>query len=223
VSVLPRIHAMRREVPGLREDEDWRDMLERLTGSRSARGLTAVQATAVVSELKRLGAKGTPSRPRQATSNGRSKAASKGLSGTYAPKLQALWIACWNLGLVEDASDAALNTFARRQTGLGHANWIRHHEHARAVIEALKAMTKRAGVYWGPLAALEQPWKDKPGARIAVAQWRSLKAAQPDLNAKPFYTWVREETGELVQNLDDAGWIVVMNKLGRMIRAEGGS
>lgn len=214
MSALAKIHAMRREVVGLDDDESWRDVLERVTGGRSAKGLSGQQADAVIAELRRLGARGAPAR---AASGRPSKGPLKGLSGPYALKLRALWIACWNLGLVDDVSDAALHAFARRQTGLASASWVRHQEHAVAVIEALKAMCARAGVDWGPLGRGAPDWQGAPGARVARAQWRMLGgiAEEPDLG---FSEWVQMETKRPVDALDRAGWIAVMTLLGERLR-----
>ncbi len=41
---------------------------------------------------------------------------SKALSGKYAKKLQALWIAGYNLGVFRDRRDSALLAFVKRQT-----------------------------------------------------------------------------------------------------------
>ena len=206
MTYLAKIHAMRREV-GLMDDEDWRDLLERCTGSRSARGLTLVQSDAVVAELGRLGAKGRAKRAGRAQ-----------LSGPYRTKLQALWVSCWNLGLVADRSDAALNAFARRQTGLGHVNWVREPKHAVAVIEALKAMLERAGVDWGPLHPLPgTEWIELPQARVAMAQFRAL-AGEPSLAGRSFQQWVRGFTSQPPARLEGGDWIVVTGHLGKLIR-----
>jgi hypothetical protein len=209
MSALRRIHAMRREV-GLACDDDWRDVLERTTGQRSAKGLTPVQCDALIAELGRLGAKG------------RSKGASKGkmrLSGPYAAKLQALWIACWNLGLIEDRTDAALNAFARRQTGLGHGNWVRDPDHLRAVVEALKAMCARGGVDWGPLHPLPgDEWREAPQARVAMAQYR-LAGAHPEVVGRSFLRFAQEVTGQHPRALDRSGWIALTGRLGRIVRS----
>ncbi|MEL6587727.1 MAG: regulatory protein GemA [Pseudomonadota bacterium] len=206
MSALRKIQVMRRQV-GLHDDEDWRDVLERCTGQRSARGLTVQQSTAVITELERLGAAKAP-RPR------------KTLTGPYAAKLQALWITCWNLGLVDCRTDAALNSFAQRQTGLGHANWIRHEEHAVAVIEALKSMATRAGVQWGPLHPMPgNEWLERPEARVAMAQFKLL-ACHPEIQGQPFQGWVHGHTGSTPRHLNKHGWREVMNKLGQLVRQQ---
>ena len=149
MSALRAIHAKRR-VLGYEADEDaWRDILERVTGQRSAKGLTPKQAQAVCDELDRLGAGKAPSSPARTR-----------LEGPYAKKLQALWLLCWNLGLVESRKDEALAAFAVRQTGLGHASWVREHRDAVAVIEALKAMLERGG---GELGAEDARRARAPG------------------------------------------------------------
>lgn len=199
---------MRREVgPGLANDDDWRDLVERMTGQRSTRGLTDAQATGLIDELDRLRA------GKRASKGGR-----KALEGPYAKKLQALWIGCWNLGLVETSDDAAMIAFARRQTGIDHANWVRDHVDAVAVIEALKSMMGRAGVDWAPIGRFDPPWTNRPGFRIAAAQWRAVSHL-PWFKGFTFGSYVAEMTGRIPEDCDDRAWIVVMNGLGRRVRA----
>ncbi|MGB3408602.1 MAG: regulatory protein GemA [Jannaschia sp.] len=211
MSALRRIMAMRREVVCLYDDEDWRDVLERTTGQRSAKGLSVVQSHAVIAELQRLGAKGV--------SKGPSKDGKTRLSGQYAPKLQALWLSCWNLGLIDDKSDAALNTFAKRQTGLGHGNWIRDPDHAKAVIEALKAMLARGGVKWGNLHPIPgAEWIERPAARVAMAQFRALAGCEA-VAGRSFQSWIREATGRAAADLERGEWLSIVTRLGQLVRA----
>ncbi|MCJ2050872.1 regulatory protein GemA [Methylobacterium sp. J-070] len=97
-------------------------------------------------------------------------------TGPYAKKLQALWIALYNLGEVADRGDGALHAFLERQTGLPHTRFLREADAARAAIEPLKAWLIRAGVAWparsGDRAA------DRLAAKRAVlrAQWLRLIA-----------------------------------------------
>ncbi len=210
MTALAKIHAIRREV-GFDGDDDWRDMLERVTGGRSSRGLTQAQSDAVIAELRRLGARGGP--------KASSKGSQKRLEGPYAAKLQALWLSCWNVGFITDRTDGALMAFAVRQAQVDHANWLRDHQDAVAVIEALKAMLARAGVNWGSITTVAgSEWVRMDQARVAVAQFRIICA--PMKEPTSFVQFAQELTARHPRDLDRRDWIVVINNLGRLIRAD---
>lgn len=65
--------------------------------------------------------------------------------GAYGRKLQALWIALYNLDAVQDRSDRAMHAFLERQTGLSHTRFLREAKAASQAIEALKAWLAREG------------------------------------------------------------------------------
>jgi phage gp16-like protein len=126
------------------EECDYRDILERLTGHRSARDCSDGQIGAVLDELKAKGWKprasllSTTPKPRRS-------------DYPAARKARALWISLHRLGVVRDGSEAALESFGRRQLGVERMQWA---DQARVykLIEALKGMAERAG--WdqsGPL------------------------------------------------------------------------
>lgn len=202
MSALAAIHAKRRQVYSLREDEAWRDFVEKHTGGRSTKSLSPAQSKALLAALDAMGATGGGAKPRRP------------LEGPYAKKMQALWIACWNLGIVEKRDDKALNAFARKQAGVGHANWIRHADDARAVVEAMKAMLARYGVDWSPInPRFQHAFCDEPGYRIAAAQIGHL----PGLR-KTLAEVCRETCHSDMASMTRDQWIIVMNHLGRMIR-----
>lgn len=102
-------------------------------GVVSTKELTADQAAAFLARLN-----GTPGR----SAAGRA-------TGPFAKKLQALWIAAYNLGVVRDADDRALFAFVERQTGISHTRFLRDPADAEKAIEAIKAMLVRdGGVAW---------------------------------------------------------------------------
>lgn len=72
----------------------------------------------------------------------------KQAAGRYAPKLQAMWLALYNLGAIEDRRDSAMHAFVKRQTGLDHTRFLQEAADAAKAIQALKAMLIRAGVVW---------------------------------------------------------------------------
>lgn len=198
MSALAAIHIKRRKL-GL-EDEDWRDIVERVTGQRSTKGLNPRQTRALLGELDRL-------------SGGKADTARKQLNGPFVPKIQALWISCWNLGLVSSRDDRQLLAFVRRQTGIDHANWVLDNADALKVIEALKAMMARRGVRWHFTKADPAPVR-LPGFQVARAQFAMLHH-----DGSCFFAWLHEQTGQLVENMTYADWVPVMNRLGRKVRA----
>ncbi len=197
MSALAAIHIKRRQL-GL-EDEDWRDIVERVTGQRSTKGLNPKQTKALLEELDRL-------------SGGRTPRARRMLSGPFVPKLQALWLSAWNLGLVGSKDDHQLVAFVRRQTGLDHANWVLDNSDALKVIEALKSMLSRRGVRW-TFGKHEPACVQLPGYQIARAQYALLHE-----DAGSFYGWLYDQTGHLVEQMAYEDWIPVMNRLGRKVR-----
>jgi phage gp16-like protein len=158
------IHTIAKRI-GL-DQESRRDVIASAAGGkRSARDLTVTEAGRVIERLKEL-------------QGGAAAPAAKGarvLDGDYAPKLRALWISGWNLGVVQDRSDAALLAFLERQTGLSHTRFLRDAADGRKVIEALKAwLAREAGVDW-PTDRRASAWASK--AAVYHAQSRRLEAA----------------------------------------------
>lgn len=154
-AAIKLIHVAKRE---LRMDEDdYRALLLRAGGHSSAKDLSDDGAQAVIEEMKRLGFK-----PKNANST---------LSGPFAPKLVALWLSAWNLGIARNRHEHALIAFVERQTGIAHVRWVRDQREAAKVIEALKKwMAREGGVEW--------PTSDADGRanKVAViaAQYRKL-------------------------------------------------
>ena len=196
MSTLRAIHAGCR---ALGYDEDMRRNLYRaVTGESSAADMSEAQRSAVVAELRRRGF--------ETASNG----SRKPLEGPYAKKLQALWIAGWNLGLVRDRDDRALLAFVRRQTGIDHTRFLHRAADGAKAIEALKAWLARdGGVDWRG---------GEPGARIAEAQFRRLVGICwfPRINSLSRYA--SEIAGRPIAEMAPADWIPVMNALGAQIR-----
>lgn len=192
------------------EIDDARDLYEAQTGKRSLREMSPEQHEAVFVELRRLGFKRS------------SNAARKRLEGKYAGKLQALWIAGWNLGVVDQRDDAALIAFVKRQAKVDHVRFLHDPVDARSAIEGLKRwLAREAGVDW-TVGRLRPDWTQSNGYRIAVAQLEILRRVHSD--------WRRYRTLADAINItmgwqttpaavSDAGWIKVMNAFGQAIRA----
>lgn len=139
---------------GLDEDS-YRDALRQATGKSSAADMSEAERQKALEHFREKGFK--------TASTGRRKP----LEGRFAPKLQALWIAGWNLGLVRDRDDRALVAFVKRQTGIDHVRFLRHGQDAIKAIEALKGWLARAGgVDWAEF--------QDPADCVLAAQLRKL-------------------------------------------------
>lgn len=196
---------------GIVEEDDKRALYQRVTCKTGLTVMSDSEKDAVAEELRRLGA---------APSAGSPKA--KGLQGKFAKKLQALWIAAWNLGLVRDRRDSALIAFVHRQTGLDHVRFLHHADDAKKAIEALKGWLKReAGVTFGNTNG--QDWLARDGAKIAWAQWRILHPAAGLIRREGFDQEAFRLSGRaeifVLDHMTDADWRKVMNALGERVRA----
>ena len=163
MTALAMMHVAKRDL-GL-DDDTYRAVLVRVTGKRSSKDMTDRERQAVLDEFVRQGFKpGSKS----------SGKAGKALSGPYAKKAQALWIALWNLGAVEDKRDSALLAFVCRQTGIERTEWILDAKDGRAIIEALKSWCAREGVDW-EVGTMAPDHARRNGFQIALAQWEKLR------------------------------------------------
>lgn len=204
MSSISAIHVARKQL-GL-DDDTARDLYARVTGKRSLRDMSPAEQERVVEELRRKGLK--------PASNG----SRKPLEGRFAKKLQALWIAGWNLGVVDKRDDAALLAFVKRQTGLDHVRFLSRSEDAAKAVEAIKAwLGREAKVDWSDSQHLPS-WLRASGAKIAVAQWQILARADgapADING--FRAHVRE-VAKPIDQMTEQDWPAVMNALGLRVR-----
>ena len=137
--LLKIVQVGRREL-GL-DEEDYRALLESVTGARSAKGLSAAKLEAVITAMKGLGFKIKGG----AQVNGRrSPPSSAKVQAPEVRKLRAIWITMSNDGLLKDGSEEALGSFIRRMTananggiGVNRAEWLTSAQ-AERVLEALK-------------------------------------------------------------------------------------
>lgn len=198
---LAAIHVAKKQL-GMAED-DYRALLRRVTGAESAKDLSEGQRGLLLEEFRRLGFA-----PAAAGGKGRRK-----LTGKYAPKLQALWIAGWNLGIIRNADDKAMLAFIERQTKISDTRFLRYPDDAAKAIEALKAwLAREGGVDW-------QSTGDCDGRRVACAQAELLWAGDSFRGAM-LVLLIGENTGKSPHLLtEDRDWIPVMNELGKRIRA----
>lgn len=128
-------------------DDDYRELLRRLTGRSSAKDCTNRELEAVVGEFVRMGFSATavsaPRRPRAAS--------------PVANKARAMWISLHQLAAIDDPSESALEAFGRRQLGVDRLQWADERQGFR-LIEALKAMAERHG------------WDQRTPARATMAE-----------------------------------------------------
>jgi phage gp16-like protein len=114
-------------------EDDYRAMLLRETGQVSAANCTEAQLGRMLDALKRAGF--TPvtksgNRPTSETKTAR--------------KARALWISLYQLGVVHNANELALEAFAKRQLKVERLVWANDGQMFR-LIEALKGMAEKAG------------------------------------------------------------------------------
>ncbi|QIO60670.1 gp16 family protein [Rhizobium leguminosarum] len=209
-SSIAAIHVAKKQL-GL-DDDTYRAKLARITGKSSAKEMTEAERQQVLTVFRNEGF--APARAAR-RADGRQK-----LTGKYAKKLQALWIAAWNLGIVRDRDDKALVAFVKRQTGIDHTRFLVFADDANRAIEALKSWTRReAGVSYGNTNGYE--WLAADGAKVAWAQWRILTPGAGLIVRKGFDSEVLRLTGAtMLQAVTGKGWQAVMNRFGEQIRKQ---
>lgn len=203
MTALARIHILKKQAA--LDEDSYRDLLERETGKRSAKDLSAAERQSVIRVLNRL--------------QGTGKRASIP-SGSYAKKLQALWIAGYNLGAIETRSGQAMRAFLKRQTGLDSDRFLRNSQDADKAIEALKDWIRREAGNPGlfRIEAGRSKLVNDPRFQVVLHLWSQLVAR----DAAPASTL----TGYLSDTfghgdpaaLNGADWISLQNTLGQMWR-----
>ena len=201
---IAEIHVLKKQ---LRLDDDtYRAKLVNIVGLTSTKDMTEAQRTTVLTVFRSERTGSTkPPRP----------GSPRKLTGKYAAKLQALWIAGWNLGIFKNRDDAALEAFVKRQTGLDAVRFCRDQADARKAIEALKAiLARQGGVNWNSGTFLYSG--DFPDLfRIAYAQHQIVTA--PTGHWLVFRELLKKD--KIATDFTKAEWIEIMNILGERIRA----
>jgi hypothetical protein len=134
-AAIKMIHVAKREL-GM-NDDDYRVVLGRATrgATTSLREMTDGQLQAVIGEMKKLGFAA------------KSKAGEQ--LGPFGPKLLALWLSGWNLGVFRDPGQKALVAFVERQTKIARVQWVRDPRDAAKAVDGLKLwIAREADVEW---------------------------------------------------------------------------
>lgn len=202
------IHVAKKQL-GLDEDT-YRAKLTKITGKSSTKAMSEAERQKVLTVFRNEGFQPAAGKP------------AKGLTGKYAKKLQALWIAGWNLGVVADRRDSALVAFVQRQTGLDAVRFLHHADDARAAIDGLKGWLKReAGVGFGNTNGYD--WLQCDGAKIAWTQWKILHPGAYLITRRGFdqeaIRLSSRADAQVLSHLTDRDWQLVMNALGERVRA----
>ncbi|WP_273792396.1 regulatory protein GemA [Brucella anthropi] len=203
---IKTIHTGFRQL-GIADDEDKRAFYERVVGKTSLKAMTSQQHERIIEEQRRQGFK--------PASNG----VRKRLEGRFAAKLQALWIAGWNLGVFDKRTDEALIAFVKRQTKVDHVRLLHDPEDARIAIESLKKWIERkVGPVW---TNTPQFWSD--AHRIAATQWSLLSQQRSLPEPGSFEAFVqlrlsRDSCEFDIEKLTAQDWHKVMNDLGGIVR-----
>lgn len=127
-SMIAKIQIAKKQL-GMIED-DYRQALLDRTGHNSLTQCSDAQLARMVDYMKSKGFSSSP--------------ANKAASHPMARKARALWISLYQLGVVHNGSEQALEAFAKRQLQCERMRWANQRD-AYKLIEALKAMADRAG------------------------------------------------------------------------------
>lgn len=125
---LAQIHIAKEQL-GL-DDETYRDMLFTIGRVRSSADLDYAGRRKVLEHMKSRGYR--PGRGR----------GSRYADDPLSRKILALWLEMRDQGVIENASNAALRAFLKRQTGVERLEWL-NNKQADVVIESLKSWLER--------------------------------------------------------------------------------
>lgn len=208
MSMLATIHIAKKQL-GL-EDDDFRDVCERVTGKRSTRDMSEPQRIKLVEHFREQGFKPI------------SKGARKSLEGKFATKLQALWIAGWNLGVFRNNDDKAMIAFVQRQTGIDAIRFVRYLDDATKAIEGIKGWIERkVGPVWHE-PSIGITWRKTDGGKIASVQWSILSqySSLPEPGGFTVYVrkLLRKDDAFQLSDMTASEWRIVMNTLGHLVR-----
>lgn len=200
------------------DDETYRAKLKLITGKSSTTQMTEAERQKVLKVFRQNGAAAPVPKPRQSFARVDGRDGKPKLSGKYLAQLRALWIAAYNLGVIDDNRDSALEAFilGRQLPHLSDVRFVHHADDLSSVVDALKAMLGRHGVEWASNAHPLQ-YAKCDGYKVAVAQWDKLQGNQSGHTFRQTIEAIlpRSLSGrEATKN----EWILVMNTFGAEIR-----
>lgn len=142
-ALLAQVHIARKALA--MDEDDYRAVMARVTGHDSAKECNVGQLRAAIATFEGMGFRPTRSAKRRDLGG-----------GATIRKARAMWISLYQLGAIDDGSDAALETFGARQLHVDRMRWASERDGFR-LIEALKAIADRHG------------WDQRVPARLATA------------------------------------------------------
>lgn len=134
--LLALIHLGAKQI-GL-DDTDYRNLLETVTGKRSAANLEIDQLQEVLETLRANGFKVESKGKGKLSPASRDKPA---LEKSQRDKIVALWIEGWKMGIIRNRTHSGLNGFVKRLTKVERVEWLTN-EQASKVIQGIQAMLK---------------------------------------------------------------------------------
>lgn len=155
---LRAIHATRRDIPGLAEDDTYRDFLENQAGVRSSKDLTEHQARQVLAAMRSLATGSRPAAPKTEEPNPR--------SGLVRRILREAFAAQWDLPTVPGPFDNSLDAKRARVRGRVLA-WLQgHYPHLHGTPKRLEA--------W-PMEALQALVEHLKGVAGSKKRWQARR------------------------------------------------
>lgn len=152
-NMLAKLHIARKQL-GL-EEEEYRSLLETVTGKRSAAELNTSEFVRVMERFVQMGFRvDGRKKPSSQTSpkSGRGKKPTQKLSPqtrdkpelekTQVDKIRALWIDGYHAGVIRNRYESGLNGFVRKRFKCDRVEWLTW-EQAQKCIEAIKSMIDR--------------------------------------------------------------------------------
>lgn len=130
--LITKIHVAKAQLS--MDEESYRSLLQRVTGTNSCTGMSVQQLESVMDEMKAKGFK-----TRKTPSGRRLSPKSK---GTEVDKVRAIWITMYQHGFVRDGSESALDAYVSRMVNVSHVGWLRGGPLER-VLESLKNWHRR--------------------------------------------------------------------------------
>ncbi len=208
MNAYAKIHVLKKNAN--LDDDTYRDLLERETGKRSCKGMASAEQLKVISALQRLLPEQDPN-----------AAQGKRATGKFAKKLQALWIAGYNLGVIANKSDEAMIAFLQRQTGLDHHRFLQDGRDANKAIDALKMWLRRSTQNYDLFTQdqNQSPILNDYRFQICLHIWAELAKVGKE-PAQNLTTYMVACCGkDYPGSLNSTDWIQLMNRLGKFYRS----